>query len=220
MVGKIMVLLVDDHPVIRAGLKAMLAGECDMEVVGEACTGEEALGVVEAIEPNVVLMDIRLPGMSGTEATRQIKKASPDTSVIMLTMYDSEMYVVEALRAGAAGYLTKDGSKELLCYAVRAVVEGGAMVRSQLLQQAIQGFIRIPNAQGSNGEAWLVERLSPRELDVIRLLSRGYSNRDILKELSLAEVTVKKHVQNIIAKLGVSDRTQAAIAGVRLGLAE
>lgn len=218
---RLRVMLVDDHPVVREGLRAMLEGDPGIQVVGEAVCGEEAVEKAVQLEPDVLLTDIRMPGMSGIEVTQRIKAALPGTAVIVLTMYDSEMYVVEALRAGAAGYLVKDSSRELLCHAINAVMDGGTIVRSGLLRQAIQGLLRLPQqVEDSGAERHLTERFTPRELDVVRLVTQGRANKEIARELNLAEVTVKKHVQSIIAKLGASDRTHAAIVAVRLGLAE
>lgn len=220
MTQAIKVLLVDDHTVVREGVRTMLSGEPDILVVGEASTGEEALQRVQELEPQVVLMDIRMPGMSGTEATRRIKDASPTTSVVMLTMYDSDMYVVEAIQAGAAGYLTKDVSRELLCHTVSSAVDGGTMVRSGLLRRAIAALQSTAAGRNEKGAVSLLEHLTPREMDVLKLLAQGYANKEICQELHLAEVTVKKHVQNVIQKLGVSDRTHAVIHAVQLGLME
>lgn len=220
MTQAIRVLLVDDHTVVREGARTMLSGSPDIVVVGEASSGEEALQRVQELAPHVVLMDIRMPGMSGTEAARRIKSASPTTSVIMLTMYDSDMYVVEAIQAGAAGYLTKDVSRELLCHAVSSVVDGGTIVRSGLLRRAITALQSASAGGNEKAAVSLLEHLTPRERDVVRLLAQGYGNKELCQELHLAEVTVKKHVQNVIQKLGVSDRTHAAIQAVRLGLAE
>lgn len=221
MTNDIKVLLVDDHPVVREGVRIMLSGEPGIVVAGEACGGEEAVQKVQELVPDVVLMDIRMPGMSGTEAVRRIKTASPTTSVIMLTMYDSDMYVVEAIQAGAAGYLTKDVSRELLCHAVRSVVDGGTMVRSGLLKRAMETFLRVPAERHQRGEDHLlVERLTPREMEVLRLVAKGYANKQIRQELQLAEITVKKYVQAVIQKLGASDRTHAAVQAVKLGLVE
>lgn len=221
MTQTIRVLLVDDHTVVREGVRTMLSGEADIVVVGEASSGKEALQRVQELAPHVVLMDIRMPGMSGTEAALRIKSTSPTTSVIMFTMYDSDMYVVEAIRAGAAGYLTKDVSRELLCHAVRSVVDGGTMVRSGLLKRAMDALLRSSAGDKKEGaDVSLVERLTPREMDVLRLVARGYGNKEICEELKLAEITVKKYVQTVIQKLGVSDRTHAAIQALRLGLVE
>ncbi len=218
MSNKITLLLVDDHPMVRDGLRSMLSDEPDIEVVGEACTGEDAILKVNELGPQVVLMDIHLPGISGTEATRQVKIARPTTCVIMVTMYDSEMYVVEAIRAGAAGYLTKDVSKELLCHSVRAVADGGTMVRSELLRRAIVGLLRPQKNECMSSNPSLADRLTAREIDILRLLAQGHRNKAISANLNLAEITVKKHVQSLIGKLGVSDRTNAALMGARLGL--
>jgi DNA-binding NarL/FixJ family response regulator len=214
----IKVLLVDDHTVVREGVRTMLSDQPDIVVAGEASSGEEAVQMTKELEPHVILMDIRMPGMSGTEATRHIKSTKPTTSVIMLTMYDSDMYVVEAIQAGASGYLTKDVSRELLCHAIRSVVDGGTMVRSGLLRRAIEVLLRASTSRKQDADVSLIEHLTPRELDVLRLLAQGYGNKEICQELKLAEITVKKYVQTVIQKLGVSDRTHAAIQAVRLGL--
>lgn len=218
--NKINVLLVDDHLVVREGLRTILSSEPGFNVVGEASSGEEALDKVGELRPHIVLMDISMPGMGGIEATRLIKKEHPTIAVVILTMYDSEVYVLEAIRCGAAGYLTKDASRELLFHALRTVLDGGTLVRSGLLRQAIQGLLRHPpsGAEPREGESALLSRLTQREVEILRLLSQGRQNKAIASELNLAEVTVKKHVQNIIGKLGVSDRTHAAVAAVRLGL--
>ncbi|MEW6034229.1 MAG: response regulator transcription factor [Chloroflexota bacterium] len=214
------ILVVDDHPVVREGLRTMLSGEAGFQIVGEAGNGEEAIEKAQQLEPDVMLVDIRMPGMNGIEVTRRIKSERPTTAVIVLTMYDSEMYVVEAIRAGAAGYLVKDSSRDLLCHSIRAVVNGGTMVRSGLLRQAVQLLLNTPRHVPREAGSTPTERFTARELDVLRLVAQGLSNRPIARELNLAEVTVKKHVQNIIGKLGASDRTHAAIVAVRLGLVE
>jgi DNA-binding NarL/FixJ family response regulator len=169
----IRVLLVDDHPVVREGIRAMLAGEPGIAVVGEASSGEEALLKVNELNPDVVLTDIRMPGMGGMETTRQIKKAHPRVSVIVLTMYDSEMYLVEAIRSGADGFVTKDCSRVLLCQAVRAVVEGGALVDSSLLRQAIQGLLHTGKGMGDAVDSSLPSRLSPREAGCAQAVGSG-----------------------------------------------
>lgn len=222
IVSAIHVLLVDDHPVVREGLRTMLMGEPGIEVVGEASSADEAVRKVGELDPDVVLMDIRMPGVNGIEATRSIKKAHPTTAVIMLTISDSEIYVVEAIRAGAAGYLTKDCSGELLCHGIKAVADGGTLFRSRLLRRAVQGLFRT-HRKGEEEEeegTVLVERLSPRELEVLHLAAQGYSNKQVARVLNLAEVTVKKHFQSVVAKLGASDRTHAVITAFRLGLIE
>ncbi|MEK7873683.1 MAG: response regulator transcription factor [Chloroflexota bacterium] len=218
----IRVLVVDDHPVVREGLLAMLRTDPGIAVVGEAGGGEEAIEKAKQLKPDMVLTDIRMPGMDGIEVTRRIKAASPGVAVIVLTMYDSEMYVVEALRAGAAGYLVKDSSRELLCHAIHAVADGGTLVRSNLLRQAVQGLLGGPRKSGDPRviDVGAHGRFTPRELDVVRMVAQGHTNREIARDLNLAEVTVKKHVQAIMGKLGASDRTHAAVLAVRMGLAE
>ena len=219
---RLRVLIVDDHPVVRDGLRAMLETEPGIDVVAEAGNGEEAIEKANLLEPDVVLTDIRMPGISGIEVTRRIKACQPGIAVILLTMYDSEMYVLEALRVGAAGYLVKDSTRELLCHTIKSAVDGGTMVRSSLLKQAIQNMLHRPRQLSEEGQAGSVvmERFTVREMEVLRLVALGYPNREIAGELHLAEVTVKKYVGSIIAKLGVSDRTQAAILAVRSGLVQ
>jgi len=217
----IRVFVVDDHPVVREGLRAMLNGDPRIEVVGEAGSGEEAIQKMDQLEPDVALVDIRMPGMGGIELTQRIKAEWPNTATILLTMYDNEMYVVEALRAGAAGYLVKDSTREFLCHAIDVAVRGGTIVRSGLLHQAIHGLLRTSSLpEDGHSEFAVNERFTPREFDVLRLMAQGHPNRQIAADLNLAEVTVKKHVQSIIAKLGASDRTQAALVAVRLGLVQ
>lgn len=215
------VMVVDDHPVVREGLRAMLCSDPEIQVVGEASDGSEAVELVEQLQPDVVLTDIRMPGMNGIEATQRIKEKRPSTVVIVLTMYDNEIYVIQALRAGAAGYLVKDSSRELLCHTIKVVMDGATIVRSGLLRQAIHGLLQAPHVSDQRqADSPAREHLTARELDVLRMMAEGYANKEIAGQLSLAEVTVKKHVQSIIGKLGASDRTHAAITAVRLGLVQ
>ncbi len=214
--GRLTVLLVDDHPVVRDGIRYMLRLDSQVEVIGVASDGEEAITKTNDLNPDVILMDIRMPRMSGIEATQKIKEAHPNVAIIVLTMYDSELHVIEALRAGAAGYLVKDSPPELLCHAIHAVRSGGTMVKSGLLRRAVQRTLPGIN----DGRGPMVETLTAREMEVLRLIAKGCDNRGISQELILAEVTVKKYVQNVMAKLGVSDRTNAAISAMRMGLVE
>ncbi len=213
------VLVVDDHPVVREGLRAVLSGSPGIQVVGEAASGEQAVKMCEELKPNVVIMDIRMPGMNGIEATQRIKKAFPMTSVVIMTMHDNEAYIAEAVRSGASAFLPKDSTGELVCHAVRAALDGGVLLlRSSHSRQALQGV--MPLLADATGEATsdLLSRLTPREIDVLKLLAQGSGNKAICLELSLAEVTVKKHVQSVVGKLGVPDRAHAALLGFRLGL--
>lgn len=219
---KIKVLLVDDHPVVREGLRIMLSTAPDIEVIGEADNGLEAIDEVNKHHPHVVLMDLRMPNMDGLEATRRIKSRLPSVSVIVLTIYDNDAYVVDAVRAGAGGYLLKDASKDLLIHTIRAVNSGGMLIKTSLLREAMLKLSDVASDQpkGKSGDATGLDELTPRERDVLRLLIRGQSNRAIGEALSISEDTAKKHVQTIMLKLGVSDRTQAAVKAVRSGLVD
>ncbi len=218
------IVIVDDHPVILHGLKGMLSELDGLEVVGAAESGREALAQVERLRPDVVLMDVRLPDMNGLEVTRRIKESWPEVQVVLITVLDSDLYLVEALRWGASGYLSKDSSHELIADALRSAARGGTLISTSLVQKAFGALARATATLGpappeEDSLPPLVE-LTPRELDVLRLVSLGRSNRGIGQELSLAEVTVKKHLQSIMSKMGVSHRTQVALRGVRLGLVD
>lgn len=215
----ITVLIVDDHTVAREGLRAMLDNDERVLVVGEASDGQEALNLVAKLRPKVVLMDIRMPHIDGLEATRSIKAEHPTTSVIIITSYDEDPLVIAALRAGAAGYLLKDASRDLLRHTIAAVANGGILVKAALLRKAINSFAQVaqPASHSSPGRQG-VDDLSEREQEVLKLLAEGRTNKEIGDTLAVAEVTVKKYVQSIIAKLRVSDRTHAAVTGIRIGL--
>jgi len=219
-VDKIKVLLADDHPVVREGLQTMLATAPDIEVVAEANDGLEAIEKANEHQPHVVLMDIRMPNLDGLEATRRIKSQLTSTSVIILTVYDNDAYVVDAVRAGAGGYLLKDTSKDLLVHTIRAVNSGGMLIKTSLLRQAILNAVGTTGDQSKEKhiDALAPNGLTPRERDVLRLVIEGQSNKEIGRSLSISEDTAKKHVQTILSKLGVSDRTQAAVKAVRAGL--
>ncbi|MFH1560134.1 MAG: response regulator transcription factor [Chloroflexota bacterium] len=214
-------LLVDDHTIVREGLRAMLSTQPAFAVVGEASSGDEAVEMVNHLNPHVVITDVRMPGMDGIELTRQIKAIRPGTAVIVLTIYESETYLLEALSAGASAYLVKDSPLMLLCHAISTAVDGGTMVRSSLLQQAAQTMLRVHGKyQGDQPDSTPIHRFTARELKLLEMISQGYANKEMASKLNLAEVTVKKHLQGIFTKLEVSDRTQAAIMAVRMGLVE
>ena len=219
---KIKVLLVDDHPVVREGLRTMLSTAPDIEIVAEAGDGVEALEKAKEHRPQVVLMDIRMPNVDGIEATRRIKSQLPSTSVIVLTVYGNDAYVVNAVRAGAGGYLLKDASKDLLIHTIRAVNSGGMLIKTSLLREVIRSSSDTTGARFKEkpADSTALGELTPRERDVLLLLTRGRSNKEIGQELSISEDTAKKHVQTIMLKLGVSDRTQAAVKAVRAGFAD
>ena len=219
--GKIRVLIVDDHPVVLEGLHTMLSTDRNIEVVGEACDGAEAVAMVEEKEPNVVLMDIRMPNMDGVQATRRIKHQSPSTAVLVLTMYDTDAYVVDAVRAGASGYLLKDATREMVLDTIRAVNSGATLIKTSLLTEAISSLVqskkgRQPAEPNSPQEG--VEQLTAREREVLKLAALGHSNKDIARELNITQDTVKKHMQSILGKLHASSRIHAVIQATRAGI--
>lgn len=202
------ILLVDDHSVVRQGLQMFLALDPEIEVVGEARNGAEAVRLAEELKPDVVLMDLLMPGMDGIAATRQIRQNVPDTEVIALTSVLEDEKVFGAVRAGAIGYLLKDTEADELRRAIKAAAAG----QVQLSPQAAARLMReIRPAEEQDA-------LTPRETEVLGLLARGLANKEIARELTIGEKTVKTHVSNILSKLGVLSRTQAALHAVRMGL--
>lgn len=215
-------VIVDDHPMILAGLKSMVESIENFEVVATSQDGTGAVDTILEAKPDVALLDVRLPGLNGLEAMRRLKETLPDLAVILITASDSDLYLIEALRYGASGYLTKDSSRELIQQSVCCALAGGTTISSPLIDKAFGLIARsaVNLAKPNLGEDELPDlvELTPRELDVLAGLSKGKTNRSIANDLHLAEVTVKKHVQSILEKMGVRDRTQAALRGVRLGL--
>lgn len=212
----ITVLLVDDQSIVREGLKAMLALEPDLQVVGEASNGREALQVVTRLAPTVVLLDVRMPDMDGLTALPQLKLRASRSAVIMLTLYDDPGYLMQAVCGGAAGYVLKDASRQELIRAIRVVADGGAIIAPSLLPELlgkVAAAASLPLSAGAPEEA-----LSARELQVLRLVAEGRSNQEIAESLIVSPTTVKSHVQNILRKLNASDRTQASVQAVRWGL--
>ena len=220
--GTLHVVLADDHPVVREGLRMMLSTAPDIEVVAEANDGLEAIDKVNECHPEVVLMDLRMPNMDGLEATKRIRSQFPSTAVIVLTIYDNDAYIVDAVKAGAVGYLLKDTSRDLLINAIRAVTSGGMLIKTCLLREAMASLANANGDQSRSRSASPanLDELTRRENDVIRLVVLGRSNKEIGHELSISEDTAKKHVQTIMLKMGVSDRTQAAVKAVRAGLVD
>jgi NarL family two-component system response regulator LiaR len=211
MADLISVLIADDHPFVRHGLRTYLETLDDMDVVGEASDGAEAVELAERLLPDVVLMDLVMPELDGVEATRRIRVASPATKVIALTSFDDDEKVFPAIKAGAAGYLLKDVSPADLADAVRKASRGEALLAPSVAARLMQEV---------SGERTASAGLTERELEVLRLIARGMSNKLIAHELVVSEKTVKTHVSNILAKLHLADRTQAALYAVREGLAE
>ena len=213
MTDKIGVLIVDDHAVVRQGLRTFLELQDDLEILGEASDGEEAIGIVERLLPDVVLMDLVMPRMDGIEAIRRITQISPSTKVIVLTSFADDQKVFGSVKAGASGYLLKDVRPQELGEAVRTVFRGEALLHPTIASKLMREF-----ADGERQDAGAL--LTQRELEVLRLVARGMSNREIASELALAEKTVKTHVSNILQKLHLADRTQAALYAVREHLAD
>jgi DNA-binding NarL/FixJ family response regulator len=206
------VILVDDHAIWRGGVRSMLE-DTEFEVIGEASSGKEALNVVRETPPGLVLLDIRMAGGDGLDALQAIKKEFPRTAVVMLTTYDNPTYMARAVAGGAAGYLLKGVDRDDLLTALQAVANGETLLSSQELVRSLRGI----SAETSEYPD-LVEPLTEREVEVLRLVATGLNNRDIATLLFVAESTVKTHVEHIIGKLGVSDRVQAAVWAARTGL--
>lgn len=210
----IQVIICDDQAIIRDGLEMLLKLERDIEVVGLAQDGDEGVALTADKSPDLVLMDLKMPGMNGVEATRRIRAQHPGVKVLVLTTYDDDEWVFDAIRAGASGYLLKDTPREKVVEAIRGTVAGKSyvdpVVAGKLLAQVSSVQVRSSSA--------LTEKLSEREAEILRLLARGLSNTEIAKQLHLSEGTVRNHVSAIFAKLDVSDRTQAAIIAIQHGL--
>jgi DNA-binding NarL/FixJ family response regulator len=204
------IVIVDDQGMVRAGFRSLLAGEEDFEVVGEAANGEEAVEVVSRLVPDVTLMDIRMPVLDGIAATRRIVESGVETKVLVLTTFDLDEYVFEALRAGASGFLLKDAPAEELAAAVRVVAAGESLLAPGVTRRVIDAFVRRPAPPATPREPRL-ELLTPRELEVLGLLARGLSNLDISSRLFVSEGTTKTHVSNVLSKLGLRDRVQSVI---------
>lgn len=224
----IKVLLVDDQMLIRQGIKMLLGTEPDIEVAGEAANGREALAQIEALRPDVVLMDVRMPVMDGVSATREAMQRWPEQGIIILTTFEDEAYLFEGLKAGARGYLLKDISSEEMADAVRVVARGGALIQPSITRKVLSEFTRMAGGPAGNPAAGAVrkpgapapleEPLTERELEVLRAIAEGLSNREIAERLVITEGTVKNHVSNLIAKLNVRDRTQALLKAQELNL--
>ena len=207
-------VIVDDHELVRAGLRKLLTGQQGLEVVGEAANGREALALCRRLHPDLALIDVRMPEMDGLATCRAIKQECPATSVILITVHENLDYLMEALRAGTAGYLFKDVTQSELISAVRQVLRGESILDKELM---LRLFKRLAGQSSNQGESSLIG-LSPREREVLQLLVQGQTNREIAEHLFLSVSTVKIHVEHIFAKLGVSDRTQAAVRAIELGL--
>lgn len=207
----IRVLLVDDHKILREGLRSLLERQAGIEVVGEASDGQEALQKVEALQPDVVVMDVAMPGMDGLEATKHIKEQFPETRVLVLTQYDEQQFVMPLLRAGASGYVLKRSGRKEVLRAIRSVVKEGAFLHPQVAGEVLKTM------QESEGPG---SRLTPREIEVLRLIAEGKTNREIALALGISPKTVSVHRSNITSKLDLHSSVELARYAIRHGLVE
>ncbi len=219
--GKIGLMLVDDHPLFRQGLRRVLEAEKDMEVIIEVADGNEALRIAKQLSPDVVIMDINLPGMNGLQVTRELKAVMPDIAVIMLTAYHDDEQIFHAVRAGAAAYFPKDVTPRRLVEAIRQVVQGNYVIDDEVLGKPevatwlLQQFDQVAYVDGVPND--MFTPLSPREMEILQHIARGQSNKEVAYELGISRQTVKNHMTSILRKLAVNDRTQAALYAVRRG---
>ena len=208
----IRVLIADDHTVVRDGLAAVLARRPDITVVGEASNGIEAVEKARQLRPDVILMDLRMPEMDGAEAMRRIREQDPDVRFLVLTTFDNDEYIFEAIQAGAKGYLLKDASREDLFRAVVAVYRGESLIQPAVASRVLDRFVELSRRTAP------AETLSEREVEVLRLMARGSANKEIAGELYISESTVKTHIANIFQKLDVNDRTEAVTKALQKGI--
>ena len=214
---KIRVLIADDHQVVREGLSTLLNNNQDIEVVGLARDGLDAVNKVRELLPEVVLMDISMPKMNGVEATRQIRRENPHIRIVVLTMYDEEEYIFDLVQAGASGYLLKDADSAQIAKAIRAVAQGESLIHPAVASKILTEFSLLASGKGRK-PGRLDHDLTDREITVLKLVAEGKTNKEIANDLDLSEKTVKNHVRNIFHKLHVYDRTQAAIHAIRRGI--
>ena len=215
-------VIVDDHELARESLQNMLSDEDDIEIVGEAANGRQALLLCSRLGPDLILMDVRMPEMDGLAATKEVKQRYPEISVMMLTMHENPDYLLEALKAGAAGYVLKDAPQEAIIEAVRRVRDGESPLDPELAARllrrlASEGETRR-GTRGPQETTYNTEPLTPREQEVLGLMKLGHTNRQIAADLAISLGTAKNHVEHIISKLGVSDRTQAVVRALELGI--
>jgi len=218
---KISVMLVDDHPLFRQGLRRVIEAEDDMEVIIEVGDGEEALRLAKKMVPDVIMMDVNIPTMNGLQVTRSLKSSLPNIGVIMLTAYHDDEQIFHAIKAGAGAYYPKDVTPRKLIEAIRQVSQGNYVIddnvlaKSQVASWLLKQFEQISSFGGSPDEMFVP--LSPREMEILQLIARGYSNKEVAHELGISRQTVKNHMTSILRKLSVNDRTQAALYALRRG---
>jgi len=210
---QISVLVADDHTLFREGVRKMLEAEEDMEVVGEAATGREALEQARTLMPDVILMDIKMPDLDGIEATRTLHREMPHIGIIFVTMFQDDEFIFRGLQAGGRGYILKDSDPDTMLRAIRAVAHGESLLGPTIAQKALRQFSNLPGKQVP-----IADELTPRELEVLTLIAEGLSNRKIAGRLVISEKTVKNHINNIFSKLHLQDRSQAMLYAIRKGL--
>lgn len=210
--AKIRVMITDDHPVVREGLSAMLSREKDIEVVAEAANGNEAIVKARDLKPDIVLMDLRMPEVDGVEAMRRIRTENPDIKFIVLTTYDNDEYIFQGIEAGARAYLLKDSPREEMFKAIRVVSEGGSLIEPAVAGKVLDRFAALSR------QVQIPEALSEREVEILKLIAQGTSNKIIATSLNIGESTVKTHIQSIFNKLGVNDRTEAVTEAIKKGI--
>ncbi len=208
---QIQILLVDDHPIVRKGTKEMLEPHTDLNIIGEASDGREALAFLQTTRPDVILMDVSMPGMNGIEATKLVKQHHSGVAVLVLTSFDDDAYVFALLEAGAAGYILKNAREEELVGAIRAVFQGESALHPSIAKKVLNRFSANPT------ESFDGENLSPRELEVLREAAAGSTNKEIAKALDISPRTVQVHLANVFSKLGVGSRTEAVLFGIKRG---
>ena len=216
MMSAIRILIADDQSLFREGLRTLLSLQPNFQIAGEAANGAEAVEAARRVQPDVVLMDLRMPVMGGVEATRRVREASPATRVLVLTTFREDEEIYDALRAGACGYLLKDTPVERLAEAIRAAQRGETVLEPAVAARVLAEFNRLSGLRPEAATA--AEQLSPRELEVLRHVARGRTNKEIAAQLHVTEGTVKNHLTSIFTRLGVADRTQAALKARDLGL--
>jgi DNA-binding NarL/FixJ family response regulator len=216
---RIKVLIVDEHRVVREGLSAILKSKENIQVLGEAQDGQEAVEKARSLLPDVILMDVSMPKMTGVEATRIIKREFPHIGIIALTMYEEQQYIFDLVRGGATGYLLKDSDSDQIVKAIQSVYRGDSLIHPAVASKILAEFSLMTQKKGKKS-GWVEHDLTEREITVLRLVADGKTNKEIANHLDLSEKTVKNHVRNIFHKLQVYDRTQAAILAIRKGLIE
>jgi two-component system NarL family response regulator len=210
---QIHVLIADDHALFRKGVRKMLEAEEDMKVVGEAANGVEAVALARTLMPDVILMDITMPELDGIEATRTLHREMPHLGVVFVTMFEDDASVIKGLQAGGRGYILKDSGPESMLRAVRAVASGESLLGPSVAEKVMRQFAALDKVQST-----LVDELTPREIEVLKAIAEGRSNKEIAVKLSLSEKTVKNHINNIFSKLHLFDRSQAMLYAIRKGL--